>query len=89
MSGKVTYDSDAVRLYSWYFSTHAMFNKGGVYWQWWNSKVLQEMIKHQEADGWWKEEGSGMSREQAQEDAAIYRTALCLLMLETLYKYIW
>jgi hypothetical protein len=75
-------------LYSWYYNTQACFQRGGIPWGSWNRIFQDELLKHQKPDGSWPPEGSGQTEKQGKSDAAIYRTALCTLMLEVFYRYL-
>ncbi len=83
------YDSKEANLYSWYYETQALFNKGGIYWEKWNEQMQPQLIRAQNPDGSWKEEGSGTTKKRADQDAKVYRTTLCILMLEVYYRYVY
>ncbi|MBG30413.1 MAG: hypothetical protein CMI31_10495 [Opitutae bacterium] len=88
-SSRFRYDSKESNLYSWYYDTQALFNKGGSYWAKWNEQMQPQLIRAQNPDGSFKEEGSGTTKSRASEDAKVYRTTLCLLMLEVYYRYVY
>ena len=97
------YDSANAILYSWYYETQAMFNKGAPYWDKWNEQLRPELLANQildgtPANGSWREEGPGgkspnlagsSSRGGSPQDNEVYRTTLCLLMLEVYYRYVY
>ena len=82
-------------LYCWYYYSQAFFQKGGREWQYWNEKILPQLIEKQNKDGSWSPESvsknigsvSGTTS-FAGEDQDIYRVALCTLMLEVYYRYL-
>jgi hypothetical protein len=84
------YNADTANLYGWYYTTQAMFFKGGSYWDKWNEKWRDEILKNQGSDGAWKVEGSTGHKSTlvAGADAQIYRNALCTLMLEVYYRFL-
>ena len=85
----VSYDSGDANLYSWYYDAQALFNYGGINWISWNRWMEPMLLKAQNEDGTWPAEGSGLTSKRAGSDAEIYRTALCTLMLEVYYRYVY
>jgi hypothetical protein len=83
------YNSADSNLYSWYYDTQALYNYGGSYWKAWNRKMEPLLLNAQSADGSWPAEGSGLTKRRSGSDADIYRTALCTLMLEVYYRYVY
>lgn len=79
-------------LYTWYYNTQAMFQKGGDAWKLWNSQFRSELLDNQLPAGNYKEEASGHTRAASSSaaggDAEVYRTCLCTLMLEVYYRYL-
>jgi hypothetical protein len=79
-------------LYTWYYNTQAMFQKGGEAWELWNSQFQKELLANQLPDGSYKPESAGENGAAATgaagPDADIYRTSLCTLMLEVYYRYL-
>ena len=79
-------------LYTWYYNTQAMFQKGGEAWDLWNSQFQKELLENQLPDGSYKPESPGevaaATVSAAGSDADIYRTCLCTLMLEVYYRYL-
>ena len=91
---KLNYDSADANLYAWYYSTQACFQYGGSAWGKWNRQFQPEILNHQNPDGSWKEPrgggGGGFSHEGTgtNSDAQVYRSSLCILMLEVYYRYL-
>ena len=82
---------DNCNLYAWYYYAQAFFQNGGESWKKWNDIVLPEIVSHQSPDGSWPQEtdSTGVATTApAGADRAIYRTALCTLMLEVYYRYL-
>jgi hypothetical protein len=78
-------------IYCWYYNTQAFFQKGGKDWETWNAGFRDQVVKNQEADGSWKQETgdfNAATSSAAGQDADIYRTCLCTLMLEVYYRYL-
>ena len=78
-------------LYTWYYLAQAFFQEGGESWKQWNSMVLPHLLANQNPDGSWKDETADSavaSTSPAGADRAIYRTALCTLMLEVYFRYL-
>ncbi len=84
------YNADTARIYAWYYTTQAMFFKGGAYWNGWNKDWRDMILENQGSDGAWKQEGGtgGGSSSAAGPDSQIYRNCLCTLMLEVYYRYL-
>ena len=88
------YASKESNLYAWYYTTLSLFQKGGTIWDKWNKKWKPEMLANQKPEGDWKVEGaftesdSIRSTKSAGNDADIYRTCLCTLMLEAYYRFL-
>jgi hypothetical protein len=83
------YNSGDANLYSWYYDTQALYNHGGAYWSSWNRRMEPLLIAAQSEDGSWPNEGSGLTKKRSQGDHEVYRTALCTLMLEVYYRYVY
>jgi len=84
------YNAADANLYGWYYTTQAMFFKGGTYWEKWNDKWRDQILNNQGSDGAWKAEGATghKSTHAAGADSQIYRNALCTLMLEVYYRFL-
>ncbi|MDA8775420.1 terpene cyclase/mutase family protein [Opitutales bacterium] len=83
------YNSGDANLYSWYYDAQALFNYGGAFWTAWNRKMEPMLLNSQLADGSWPKEGGGKTSSQGGKDAEVYRTTLCILMLEVYYRYVY
>ncbi len=88
---KINYSGgDGANLYAWYYLTQACFQHGGNAWHKWNREFQPEINDHQSADGSWPDNGSKKMEEGngASMDSQVYRTTLCILMLEVYYRYL-
>ena len=85
----VKYNGETADLYAWYFHTQACLRFGGVAWQKWNLWFQDEIIGAQSPDGSWPVPGSKGFGPQGDpgKTGQVYRTALCTLMLENIYRY--
>ena len=83
-------------LYSWYYDTQACFMKGGSTWTRWNRVFQDELLGAQSPNGSWPPAGGGQAGNNGLnyrtgaggKSADVYRTALCILMLEVYYRYL-
>jgi Prenyltransferase and squalene oxidase repeat len=78
-------------LYAWYYYAQVFFQNGGEPWKQWNDAALPALLSHQNKDGSWQNETPDSnigSTTPAGADRALYRTALCTLMLEVYYRYL-
>jgi hypothetical protein len=87
---RLNYKSDSADLYAWYYNTQACVLWGGPSWEKWNRLLRDELVRNQEANGSWpavmtKAPGGELQR-QGGIDGAVYRTSLCVLMLESYYR---
>ncbi len=83
------YKSDKCDLYAWYYHTQASLMFGGAAWQKWNRWFQDELCDVQNPDGSWPAPG-GKSPGPATEESMtgqVYRSTLCILMLEVFYRY--
>lgn len=79
------------QLYCWYYNTQALFQKGGKEWETWNNQCREQILKNQRPDGSYNPESgelAGATSSAAGQDAEVYRTCLCTLMLEVYYRYL-
>jgi hypothetical protein len=87
----LSWNSDCY-LYTWYYNTQALFQKGGEPWKKWNEQFQKEILANQLEDGSYKVEGGGevaaATTTAAGGSADVYRTVLCTLMLEVYYRYL-
>src|SRR5207248_2559115 len=85
----VKYKGENADLYAWYYHTQACLMTGGSAWTKWNRWFQDELVGAQNPDGSWPKPG-GKPHGPADEDSktgAVYRTTLCVLMLEVFYRY--
>jgi hypothetical protein len=84
--------NDDCYLYTWYYDTQALFQKGGKPWKVWNDQFQKEILANQNDDGSYKVEGVGeiaaAGTGAAGGDRDVYRACLCTLMLEVYYRYL-
>jgi hypothetical protein len=75
-------------VYFMYYSTLALFCRGGDAWRAWNRSLQQSLLPAQQRDGSW-EEIDLYARDYALDDAEdrAYTTSMCVLMLEVYYRY--
>ena len=85
----VKYKSENADLYAWYYHTQACLMFGGSAWTKWNRWFQDEIVTVQNADGSWPVPGAKGHGPQSQDNktGAVYRTSLCILMLEVFYRY--
>lgn len=93
----IVYKDTGCNLYAWYYHTQACFQHGGSAWTKWNRRFQKEIRTSQSEDGSWPETGSKAGEKKAtfhhtgtgtSMDAQVYRTSLCILMLEVYYRYL-
>ncbi len=85
----VKYKSEHADLYAWYYYTQACLMFGGSAWTKWNHWFQDEICDVQNTDGSWPVPG-GKSigiQSSASKAGQVYRTTLCILMLEVFYRY--
>ena len=87
---EVKYQSDKADLYGWYYDTQACVMYGGSAWTKWNRMFQDEIANNQSTDGSWPSTAGGTAGLQAKRTGSgpIYRTTLCVLMLESFYRYV-
>jgi hypothetical protein len=85
----VKYKGENADLYAWYYHTQACLMFGGSAWQKWNRWFQDEIVDAQNTDGSWPVPGGKTHGPQTGETktGAVYRTTLCILMLEVFYRY--
>ncbi len=83
------YKAENADLYAWYYHTQAALMFGGGAWQKWNRWFQDEICDVQNPDGSWPAPGGKSHGPQAEESMTgqVYRTTLCILMLEVFYRY--
>ncbi len=82
----VKYKGEHADLYAWYYNTQACLMFGGSAWSKWNKWFQEEVSGAQGPDGSWPEPG-GKMHGPAGVSGQVYRTTLCILMLEVFYRY--
>jgi hypothetical protein len=85
----VKYRGNSADLYAWYYHTQACLMFGGDAWKKWNEWFQDEIGDAQNADGSWPAPGGTAIGPQSGDTptGAVYRTSLCILMLEVFYRY--
>jgi hypothetical protein len=88
-SKPVKYKERSADLYAWYYHTQACLMFGGEAWTKWNAWFQDEICDVQEPDGSWPIPGGNAIGPQNADTltGAVYRTSLCVLMLEVFYRY--
>ena len=66
--------------YTCYYSSQAMYQAGGKYWQTWNQTIVPTLISMQQADGCWSQ--------NAGSEGLICATAMALLAMEVNYNFL-
>lgn len=80
----VKYHGDTADIYAWYFHTRACRLFGGNAWAKWNRWYQDEIVEAQSPDGSWpvpRGRAHGLEG-RADKTAQVYRTTLCLLMID-------
>jgi hypothetical protein len=72
-------------FYHWYYATYAMYNMGGEYRVWWNSRVRDVLLNYQSKNG--HQAGSWNPERDRLTGGRVYCTALGALCLEVYYRY--
>ena len=86
----VKYQGSKADLYAWYYHTQACLMFGGSAWTKWNRWFQDETVDAQAADGSWPPmaaKSHGNLQTGTNMSATVYRTTLCVLMLEVFYRY--
>ena len=88
-SKPVKYKERSGDLYAWYYHTQACLMFGGEAWTKWNAWFQDEVCDVQNPDGSWPIPGGNSPGPQGADTltGAVYRTSLCVLMLEVFYRY--
>jgi hypothetical protein len=85
---------NANSTYGWYYITQALFHAGGHWWAEWNSRLRDQLVENQEADGSWGSPGSAAwqdnmtSNKVKGKDSKVYHTTLMCLALEVYYRFL-
>lgn len=89
--GELDYKGDKADLYAWYYNTQAALMYGGSAWTKWNRMFQDQIADNQSDDGSWPPvagKSSGGELQHKPDGAGpVYRTTLCILMLEVFYRY--
>jgi hypothetical protein len=87
----VKYKGEQANLYAWYYNTQACLMFGGSAWTKWNRMFQEEVSSSQTGEGYWPVTGATKPAHgpegQDTMSGKVYRTALCVLMLEVFYRY--
>jgi len=86
----IEYQGEKANLYAWYYDTQACLMVGGAAWTKWNRLFQTEIVKAQAPDGSWppmKGKSPGELQSNPTGNGPLYRTNLCILMLEVYYRY--
>ena len=77
-------------MYSWYYQTFALFQKGGSHWKAWNAKFQNLLKSNQNPEGYWKYPGKfhGPGNGKDDLDNHIHGTVFACLMLTVYYRYL-
>lgn len=93
LNSKFDYNASDSNLYSHYYESQAMMQIGGRYWDKYNQMFRDNLLENQNSNGSWNsppdQRGGSVGRELYVGDsvgATVYRTALCILMLEVYYR---
>jgi hypothetical protein len=95
-NSKFTYFDVYCDLYNHYYESQAMMQVGGEAWEKYNAMFRDELLKGQDTDGSWQvpgpQDGGKSNKIRAVAPKflpnKIYRTTLCVLMLEVYYRFL-
>ncbi len=92
-NSKFDYNGPHSDLYAHYYEAQAMLNRGGEQWRKYNEMFRPQVLDNQNPDGSWKAPNGGSTNGiQAVAPRFVsnvhYRTTLCILMLETYYRFL-
>ena len=96
-NSRFDFDTEDADLYQHYYISRALFNARNDYWKIYNPMLRDELLKHQKKNGSWENVGRKGGKILAVvplfhgegKFATHYRTALCTLILEVYYRYIF
>jgi HEAT repeat protein len=74
--------------YYWYYASLAMYQMGGRFWRQWSKPLLTEGIPNMQVQGDECAHGSWDSGNLDSIGGRVYTTAMCVLTLETFYRYL-
>jgi len=75
-------------VYFWYYSTLALFQRGGGDWAAWNAAMQRTLLPAQAEDGSWPPIDPYAEIAGDDDGDRSYTTAVCVLMLEVYYRYV-
>ncbi len=87
---KFDYNTEFCDLYGHYYESQAMMQLGGAEWKKYNDLFRDQVLNNQDSDGSWKAPGGGgkvRGNDQIKNNK-VYRTTLCILMLEVYYRFL-
>ncbi len=87
----VRYQGEKGDLYAWYYHSQAMLMYGGSAWTNWERRFSGEVVQAQTLAGDWppmRASGVGHLQDADNLNGQVYRTSLCVLMLEVYYRYL-
>lgn len=85
---------NANSTYGWYYITQALFHAGGHWWAEWNTRLRDQLVENQDADGSWGSPGSAAWQDNMTtnkvkgKDTRVYHTTLMCLALEVYYRFL-
>ena len=86
---KIKYTTGAeYPCYYWYYGSLAMYQMGGRFWRRWSRPLLTEGVPNTQVQGEECADGSWDSRNLDSIGGRVYTTAMCVLTLETFYRYL-
>jgi len=86
---KIKYTTGAeYPCYYWYYGSLAMYQMGGRFWRRWSRPLLTEGVPNTQVRGEECEDGSWHSHNLDSIGGRVYTTAMCVLTLETFYRYL-
>lgn len=78
----------SANIYTWYYAAQVMHHMGGEYWEKWNPRMREYLIKSQDREGHkngsWDPTGDAWGR----QGGRLYTTALSVLTLEVYYRHL-
>lgn len=92
---KFDYNTEYADLYGHYYEVQVMVYRGGDQWKKYNALFREQLLTNQNEDGSWKSPGGNQPLRAVAPQfagggslAIHYRTALCVLMLESYYRFL-
>jgi hypothetical protein len=92
-NSKFNYETEFCDLYAAFFESMALRNRGGEAWEIYRDRMFEELCGHQLDSGAWESPGNGGKVRAVAagyvgdgEGAELYRTCLCILILENGYR---